>query len=163
MSAELALTMGLVHAVYPAESFRDRVTAFERKLAALPTEAAGVAKTAVDIAAGVDRGTARDFDRYADTHLLTSDEHRAMLEAFKNRSRPAGRPYGLDPDRCLFEIFSLDQVPVADYDTPRDFKPEFVGMHSPNSDGHRLSEDQEMTIYNHHRVAGHMDRGASRP
>jgi Rieske 2Fe-2S family protein len=28
-----------------------------------------------------------------------------------------------------------------------------VGMHSPSFDGHRLSEEQEMTIYNHHRVA----------
>jgi enoyl-CoA hydratase/carnithine racemase len=89
VSAELALTMGLVHAVYPAESFRERVTAFGRKLAALPSEAAGVTKTAVDIAASVDRGTARDFDRYANNLLLTSDEHRAMLEAFKNRKRPS--------------------------------------------------------------------------
>ena len=90
VSAELALTMGLVHAVYPAESFRERVTAFGRKLAALPTEAAGVAKTAVDIAASVDRGTARDFDRYANTVLLTSAEHQAMLESFKNRKPAAG-------------------------------------------------------------------------
>jgi len=89
VSAELALTMGLVHAVYPAESFSSRVTAFARKLAALPTEAAGVAKIAVDIAASVDRGTARDFDRYANTALLASDEHRSMLEAFKNRKRAA--------------------------------------------------------------------------
>jgi len=88
VSAELALTMGLVHAVYPAESFRERVTAFARKLAALPSEAAGVTKTAVDIAASVDRGTAREFDRYANTVLLTSDEHKAMLEGFKNRKRP---------------------------------------------------------------------------
>jgi enoyl-CoA hydratase/carnithine racemase len=92
VSAELALTMGLVHAVYPAESFRERVTAFARKLAALPSEAAGVTKTAVDIAASVDRGTARDFDRYANTILLTSDEHRAKLEAFKNRTRPPATP-----------------------------------------------------------------------
>ncbi len=28
-----------------------------------------------------------------------------------------------------------------------------IGMHSPSFDGHRLSEEQEMTIYNHHRVA----------
>ena len=81
--------MGLVHAVYPAESFRERVTAFARKLAALPTEAAGVAKTAVDIAASVDRGTAREFDRYANTVLLTSDEHQSKLEAFKNRKAAA--------------------------------------------------------------------------
>jgi enoyl-CoA hydratase/carnithine racemase len=87
VSAELALTMGLVHAVYPAESFGERVMAFARKLAALPGEAAGVTKTAVDIAASVDRGTARDFDRYANTVLLTSDEHRSMLAAFKNRGR----------------------------------------------------------------------------
>jgi phenylpropionate dioxygenase-like ring-hydroxylating dioxygenase large terminal subunit len=87
------------------------------------------------------------------------------------------RPNGLDPDSCLFEIFSLDQVPVADYDKKRDFQPKYfedyrdadlgeifnqdmanakevtVGMHSPSFDGHRLSEEQEMTIYNHHRVA----------
>jgi enoyl-CoA hydratase/carnithine racemase len=88
--AELALTMGLVHAVYPAESFSERVTAFARKLAALPTEAAGVAKIAVDIAASVDRGTARDFDRFANTALLTSDEHQSMLDAFKARKRASG-------------------------------------------------------------------------
>jgi hypothetical protein len=46
-----------------------------------------VAKIAVDIAASVDRGTARDFDRYANTALLASDEHRSMLAAFKNRKR----------------------------------------------------------------------------
>ena len=39
--------------------------------------------------------------------------------------RLPGAPYGLDPDRCLFEIFSLDQVPVAEYEAARDFKPEF--------------------------------------
>jgi hypothetical protein len=46
-----------------------------------------VAKIAVDIAASVDRGTARDFDRYANTALLASDEHKSMLEAFKSRKR----------------------------------------------------------------------------
>ncbi len=30
-----------------------------------------------------------------------------------------------------------------------------VGMHSPSFDGHRLSTEQEMTIFNHHRVADH--------
>jgi Rieske 2Fe-2S family protein len=87
------------------------------------------------------------------------------------------RPNGTDPDSCLFEIFGLDQVPVSEYDKRRDHQPQFfedfrdgdfgevfsqdltnakevtVGMHSPSFDGHRLSEDQEMTIYNHHRVA----------
>jgi enoyl-CoA hydratase/carnithine racemase len=32
--------------------------------------------------------SARDFDRYANTALLASDEHKSMLEAFKNRKHP---------------------------------------------------------------------------
>jgi len=87
------------------------------------------------------------------------------------------RPIDDDPNKCLFEIFSLDQVPIADYDTKTDFAPEYfddyrdgdlgqvfnqdfanmsevtAGMHSPSFDGHRLSEEQEMTVWNHHRVA----------
>ncbi len=87
------------------------------------------------------------------------------------------RPIDDDPNKCLFEIFSLDQIPVADYDKKREFAPQYfdsyrdadlgqvfsqdfanmkevtVGMHSPSFDGHRLSEEQEMTIWNHHRVA----------
>jgi len=52
---------------------------------------------AVDIAASVDRGTARDFDRYANTVLLTSDEHKSMLEAFRNRRRT---PHGAARDQA---------------------------------------------------------------
>jgi Rieske 2Fe-2S family protein len=87
------------------------------------------------------------------------------------------RPHGPDPDICLFEIFALEQIPVADYDKRWELQPQHfddyrdgdfgvvfgqdmanakevtVGMHSPSFDGHRLSEEQEMTIYNHHRVA----------
>jgi small nuclear ribonucleoprotein (snRNP)-like protein len=37
----------------------------------------------------VDRGTAREFDRYANTVLLTSAEHQSKLEAFKNRKPKA--------------------------------------------------------------------------
>lgn len=87
------------------------------------------------------------------------------------------RPNGLDPDSAIFEIFCLEQIPVARYDEKWEVVPEFhqdfhqgdlgqiltqdlentenitVGMHSPSFDGHRLSTEQEMTIYNHHRVA----------
>jgi glycine betaine catabolism A len=89
------------------------------------------------------------------------------------------RPNGLNPDSCLFEICSLEQVPVADYDKRLEFEPQYfddyrdadlgevltqdldntenitVGMHSPSFDGHRLSTQQEMTIFNHHRAADH--------
>jgi Rieske 2Fe-2S family protein len=87
------------------------------------------------------------------------------------------RPDGTDPDSCLFEVFALDQVPIAQYGAKHSHERQFfddfrdadmgevfnqdmrnakevtVGMHSPSFDGHRLSEEQEMTIYNHHRVA----------
>ncbi len=87
------------------------------------------------------------------------------------------RPNGDDPDSCIFELGCIEQIPIAEYDTPRDFEPQFfddfheadlgviweqdldnaenvtVGMHSPSFDGHRLSTEQEMAIYNHHRVA----------
>lgn len=87
------------------------------------------------------------------------------------------RPNGLDPDSCLFEAFSLEQVPVEDYDKKWSFEPQYfdnwedadlgevliqdcmnlenvtVGMHSPSFDGHRLSVEQEMSVFNHHRVA----------
>lgn len=87
------------------------------------------------------------------------------------------RPDSADPDRCLFEMFALEQIPVADYDAKWEVHPEFfpdhreadlgqiltqdlanvenitVGMHSPSFEGHHLSREQEMTVYNHHRVA----------
>jgi hypothetical protein len=93
--------------------------------------------------------------------------------AFGYRARPV---LG-DPDTCTFEIFALEQIPEADYGKRSDFKHQkfdsyndadlgdvfmqdmwnsksvTVGMHAPSYDGHRLSEAQEMTIYNHHRVA----------
>ena len=87
------------------------------------------------------------------------------------------RPNGIDADSCLFEMFSLEQIPIADYDKKTDFAPQHfddyrdadlgevltqdldnseavtIGMHSPSFDGHRLSTQQEMTIYNHHHAA----------
>ena len=87
------------------------------------------------------------------------------------------RPNSKDPNTCLFEMFSLDQIPVADYDKKWDFEPQYfedfhdadlgtvltqdldnsedvtIGMHSPSYDGHRLSTEQEMTIFNHHQAA----------
>ncbi len=39
------------------------------------------------------------------------------------------RPGGNDPDSCLFEMFSLDQIPVADYDKKVDFEPQLFDDH----------------------------------
>jgi enoyl-CoA hydratase len=66
VGAEQAKTIGLVHDVFPAETFLDDVHAFCRHLVGLPAEALGLAKVVVDIAADVhDRTVQRHVDRLA--------------------------------------------------------------------------------------------------
>jgi enoyl-CoA hydratase/carnithine racemase len=86
VDARQALAMGLVHAVYPAETFAEQVQAFARKLAGLPREAMGLAKAAIDVAASVDRRTAREFDRMAQTMLFMSDDFKDRVNAFMQAS-----------------------------------------------------------------------------
>ena len=45
---------------------------------------------------------------------------------------------------------NLGEVLTQDLDNSENVT---IGMHSPSFDGHRLSQKQEMTIYNHHRAA----------
>lgn len=85
VDAEAALAMGLLHAIYPASEFQDRVQVFARHLAQLPREAVGLAKVAIDVAADVDRHTARDFDRVAQSLLFASPEHKEKVNAFNAR------------------------------------------------------------------------------
>ncbi|MCX5059127.1 MULTISPECIES: enoyl-CoA hydratase/isomerase family protein [Streptomyces] len=76
VDASAATDIGLVHAVYPSETFDRDVDEFARKLAALPAEALGLAKLAIDAASEVDRRTARDIDRLAQTMLIQSESLR---------------------------------------------------------------------------------------
>jgi hypothetical protein len=83
------------------------------------------------------------------------------------------RPYGTDPDRCIFDVQGLWLPPAEGIETAR---PEYyedwrdasmgaileqdfsnmsevtVGLHSLGYDGHRLNRAQEMTIWNYHRA-----------
>jgi len=88
VGAEQSVTIGLCHAVFPDESFVADVEAFARSLAALPAQAVGLAKLAIDAAASADRVTARDFDRLANSLLITSDEHADRVAAFNARRQP---------------------------------------------------------------------------
>jgi len=83
VDAEQAMAMGLAHAVYPAAEFPDRVASFAQRLAAMPREAVGLAKAAIDTAASVDRRSAREFDRLAQSLLFTSDDFRDRVDAFQ--------------------------------------------------------------------------------
>jgi enoyl-CoA hydratase len=85
VDAQQALTIGLVHQVLPVHGFTDAVLAFARRLAGMSGEALGLAKLAIDAAAGADRKTARDVDRIANTLLLLSDEHREAVAALNDR------------------------------------------------------------------------------
>jgi enoyl-CoA hydratase len=87
IDAPTARELGFVHAVYPAAEFAERVDQFARRLAAMPREALGLAKVAIDTAATVDRRTAREFDRMAQTLLFTSDDFRDHVNAFLARGR----------------------------------------------------------------------------
>jgi enoyl-CoA hydratase/carnithine racemase len=85
VDASAARDIGLVHAVYPSETFDRDVDEFARKLAALPAEALGLAKLAIGAASEVDRRTARDIDRLAQTMLMQSQSLRADLDRFSSR------------------------------------------------------------------------------
>lgn len=91
IGAHQAQAIGLVHAVYPAAEFADRAAAFAKKLAGQPREALAVAKMAIDTAASVDRRTARDFDRMAQTTLFLSSEYQDRVHAFQQRSAERAR------------------------------------------------------------------------
>jgi enoyl-CoA hydratase len=83
VSAEQALAIGFVHQVFPDETFAADAKRFARKLAALPPEAVGAAKLAVDIAADVDRTTQRHVDRLANTSLAGRDDFLQRTAAFR--------------------------------------------------------------------------------
>jgi enoyl-CoA hydratase len=87
VDADTARMIGLVHAVYPAETFDARVQAFAQELVALPRQAMGLSKLAIDASATVDRGTARDIERIVNTVLVSSDEFRARVAAFNDKTR----------------------------------------------------------------------------
>jgi enoyl-CoA hydratase/carnithine racemase len=87
VSAELALTMGWIHHIFPEEGFHDAVQAWVRKLIALSPEALGLAKITIDAAVDSDRRTARHIDRMANTQLLHTQEHLDKIEAFMKRSK----------------------------------------------------------------------------
>ena len=85
IDADQAVTIGLVHAVYPASEFAERVQAFARHLAGLPREAVGLAKVAIDAAASIDRRTAREFDRLAQSALYSSSGFTERVDAFLSK------------------------------------------------------------------------------
>lgn len=85
VSAEQALSMGFVHAVYADDLFEQSVHDFCTKLSKQPYEVLGLAKLSIELAADLDRTQARNVERIANSMLFTGAEHKALVAAFLER------------------------------------------------------------------------------
>ena len=80
--ADMALNMGLVHQVFPDESFEQEVMDFCRHLASQNGEQMGAAKIAIELANDVSRDQARHVERMANSALMLNPDYLARLEAY---------------------------------------------------------------------------------
>jgi enoyl-CoA hydratase len=90
--AEQAVQIGLVHQVFPEETFLESVYAFCRELMTIPAEVVGLGKLVVDMSADVhDRTVQRHIDRITNTTLSNgSREVLARTERYRDGHTPAG-------------------------------------------------------------------------
>ena len=80
--ADRALIMGLVHEVYPNETFEDEVMNFCRHLAQQNSEQMGTAKIAIELAHDVGLAQARNVERLANSALMLNPEYLAGVERY---------------------------------------------------------------------------------
>jgi enoyl-CoA hydratase len=81
-SADKALIMGLVHEVFPDETFAEDVMRFCRHLAQQNGEQMGTAKIAIELARDVGLAQARNVERMANSALMLNPEYLAGLERY---------------------------------------------------------------------------------
>lgn len=82
VDAERALLIGLVHEVFPDETFEDEVMAFCRHLAQQNPEQMGTAKLAIELSSEVGRASARDVERLANSALMQSPDYLAGVARY---------------------------------------------------------------------------------
>lgn len=80
--AGLALTMGLVHQVFPDESFEADVMAFCQHLAKQNGEQMGAAKVAIDLCAELGRDSARHVERMANSALMLNPDYLETMRKY---------------------------------------------------------------------------------
>lgn len=83
VDADKALAIGLVHDVFPEETFLDDVYAFCREMAEAPAEVVGLAKTAINVNGHLDPFAQRHVERLANSLLHDSEEHQRRIERFR--------------------------------------------------------------------------------
>lgn len=81
-SADLALTMGLVHQVYEDETFEDEVMDFCRHLTKQNGEQMGAAKLAIELCAEVGPEMGRHVERMANSALMLNPDYLTRMEEY---------------------------------------------------------------------------------
>lgn len=82
VSAERALIMGLVHDVFPDETFVEEVMSFCQHLCRQNVEQMGTAKLAIEMARDVGLAQARNVERLANSALMLQPDHNKSAEQF---------------------------------------------------------------------------------
>lgn len=85
MDANRALTAGLVHDVYAAEEFDEKVLEFCHHLAKQPPEALGSSLLAIELARDLDRTQGRHVERLLNSSLNGQDEQAEVFAAMRAR------------------------------------------------------------------------------
>ncbi len=80
--ADMALTMGLVHQVFPDASFEEEVMDFCRHLTKQNPEQMGAAKVAIELCAELGRDSARHVERMANSALMLNPDYLAGIEKY---------------------------------------------------------------------------------
>jgi enoyl-CoA hydratase/carnithine racemase len=81
-NADKAYTMGLVHDVFPDESFEEEVLEFCRHLVTQNAEQMGAAKIAIEMCAEVGRDTARHVERMATSALMLNPGFFELIDRY---------------------------------------------------------------------------------
>jgi len=92
-NADKALIMGLVHEVYPDETFEEDVKKFCQHLAKQNGEQMGTAKIAIELARDVSRDQARHVERLANSALMLAPDY---LEGLQRHVQSIGKKSSSD-------------------------------------------------------------------
>jgi enoyl-CoA hydratase len=85
MTAEQAVSVGLVHQVLSDETFDADVLEFCRELAERPPEAMAAAKLAIELTRDLDRGQARNIERLVNSSLFGGEEQKRLFGVLKSQ------------------------------------------------------------------------------
>lgn len=84
VDADRALIMGLVHEVFPDDSFEEDVMKFCRHIADQNAEQMGAAKIAIELCQDLGRDQARHVERMANSALMLNPNYLAHLTSYLN-------------------------------------------------------------------------------